>query len=316
MKTAILFFVLLVATVPVHGEGIQYTDPELHYSIKLPEGWRRLPSEALGQAAEAFRLQMGRPLPKYEAWFQRSEKPDGDYPYLLIGRQICRMPTLNELAAGSKIIAQSTVEKANNELKEVGKNFRIADPEIDLRRNVVWIETEQIVTLGDTGKVEGKICLFPGKAGVAQLEFYTTTDDLEHSKADFDFVVDSFMFEPSYDYQSSQGTDSSKPGINFDRVLMFALISGALGPLIYGLLKRLNPDYPLRLQRLRVLFVLLIVLSGIETVIHPPNGPFTLAFDLGCISVGFLGLVFLWSRNRKGSSNPAEETPTDIPPSS
>jgi len=314
MKTAILF-VLLIATVPAHGEGVQYSDPELHYSIKLPEGWRRLSSEALSEVAEDFSLHTGRPLPKYVAWFQRSDKPDGDYPYLLIGRQICRMPTLDELASDFNRNSQTITENANNSLKGIAKDSKLADAVIDTRRNMVLIEVEQSVSLGDTGKVKGRTCLFPGKAGVAQLNFYATADDFERSKADFDFVLNSVSFEPSFEYQSGLVAAPPTQRFNFDRMLMFALMGAVLGSLIYGKLKRMSPGYPLGLQRVRVACILLLVFAGLECFIDPPNGPFSLAFTLGCITIGFGGLLILWIKSQKGSSLSAGETPTDVPPS-
>jgi hypothetical protein len=315
MKTAMLFFVLLIATVPLHGEGIQYSDPELHYSIKFPEGWRRLPSEILDQLVEEFRLQIGNPLPKYDAWFQRSDRPVGDFPYLLISRQICRMPTLDELAAGLDSNALTSAETIDNKLNRFVKGTKLAKSVIDRRRNLVIVESEQFVGLGNRGKAKGKTCIFPGKAGVAQLNFATSADDVERSRAEFDFILESFSFEPSYDYQSGLVADVPKPMLNFEQVLVFALIGGFVGPLIYGFLKRVSPDYPPGLQRLRVLFVFLIVMGGLDLIVNPPNGPFRLTFDLVGMSIGFMGLVIMWSNRIKGSSLPAKETQSDAPSS-
>lgn len=102
MKCSISFLALSFIAAIAHGEGVQYSDAELHYSIKVPEGWQRLPPGVADKVTEAFILQTGVPMPKYQAWFQRSDRQVGDYPYLLINRQICQTPTLDELAASMK----------------------------------------------------------------------------------------------------------------------------------------------------------------------------------------------------------------------
>jgi hypothetical protein len=80
MKALISLLVLFSVTVLAHGDGVQYSDPELHYSIKLPEGWRRLAPGFADRAAEALARQTGEPPLKCQAWFQRSDKADGAYP--------------------------------------------------------------------------------------------------------------------------------------------------------------------------------------------------------------------------------------------
>lgn len=315
MKSAIPFLILLTATTFAHGEGVRYSDPEVHYSIKFPEGWRRLPPEVSRRAAEAFVRQTGHSFPPFEAWFQRSDGPDGAYPYLLISRQICDMPTLDKLAADLGRHARAAAERADDRLGGLVHAFKIAEPVIDTHRKMVFIKTEQTVDLNDTGNVKGTICLFPGQAGVAQLAFYTTAEDIGRTKADFDFILDSLSFEPSYGYKARLAANSPQAEFNPDRVLMFALIGGALGMLCYGLLRRKNPNSTPGLLRLQVFFALLIVLSGLELIIHTPSGPISLTLIVGGTIVGVSGLVILWSRGRKESCVSLVKTPTEGPPS-
>ncbi len=221
------------------------------------------------------------------------------------------MPTLDELAAG----LDSDAESMDNKLNRFVKATKLAKSVIDRRRNMVIVESEQFVVLGNRGKSTGKTCICPGKAGVAQLNFTFSADDVRRYRAEFEFILDSFSFEPSYDYQSGLVADVPKPRINLEQVLEFALIGGFVCPLIYGFLKRVSPDYPPGLQRLRVLFVFLIVMGGLHLSVNPPNEPFRLTFDLVGMSIGFIGLVTMWSNRIKRLSLPVKETQSDAPSS-
>lgn len=307
----VLLFVSVTAT--AHAEVVEYSDPELHYSIRIPEGWGRLPPNIADQAVETFAHLAGASAPKYQAWFQRSDRPPTAYPYFLVSRQVCRMPTLGELAAGLKQSPEAAAERANK-LNGVMSDYKVSDPVIDTRRNMVVVETEQTVNLGDAGKVYGKCCLFPGKMGVAQLYFYTTPDDRSGSRAEFDRVLSSFAFEPGYDYES--GLAANAPGRGFDssRMLWFAAAGGLFGPFCYRLLKRINPNSPPGLLRLRTVFAMLILLGAVEFLLDPTGGPFTLTLVLGSIAVGTFGLAVSWIVLGKHPPSPAGEGPTAAPP--
>ncbi|HBI46326.1 MAG TPA: hypothetical protein DDY78_26265 [Planctomycetales bacterium] len=312
MKFRISLMVLFSVTVLAHGEGVQYSDPELHFSIKLPESWRRLPPGVADRAAEALARQTGEPLEKYQAWFQRSDKPEGDYPYILINRQICRMPTLGETADGYKSI-KAAAEKANDR-KGISSDSKMFDAVIDARRNMIFFEIEQTVNISDTGKVHGKICLFPGKVGVAQLNFWAAAADVDRSKVDFDFVLDSFVFEPGYGYQSGLAADAPTRGFDFSRLLMFGLIGGIFGPLCYRLLKSRNPNVSPSLLRLRVVFAMLVILGGLEFLIGPSSGPIRFTFVLGSIVVGVIGFAVSWIIEMKKPLPPTKDGSTDVLP--
>lgn len=303
---------IFLSIIPVcRGEGVEYTDPELHYSIRLPEGWRRLPPSAANRAAEALTLQAGVPAQKYHAWFQRSDKPEGSYPYLLINHQICPMPTLEEVAIGLKQYSHATADKLKT-IEGVVSDTKLFEPVIDTRRNMVSFETEQMILLNDIGKVYGKCCVFPGKTGVAQLFFYTDTDNRVRSRADFDSVLSSFHFEPGYEYETGLAPERPTRGFDFSRVLRFGLIGGLLGPLCYALLKSRNPNSPPKLLGFRVGSALLIVLGCLEFLIDPISGPASLTFILGSVVVGVLGFAVSWIVEVK--KLPSVERPPDATP--
>ena len=145
------------------SEVVEYKDPELHCSITFPEGWQRLPSHVANRAVQALTFQAGVPSRTFLAWYQRGNAPEGTHPFLLISRQIGRMPALRELAADIKQQTKTAPERWRAD------NPKLFHPVIDPRRRMVAFETEQTVNLNDTGKVYGKCCLFPGKLGVAEL---------------------------------------------------------------------------------------------------------------------------------------------------
>jgi hypothetical protein len=223
------------------------------------------------------------------------------------------MPTLREAADGLKSL-KAAAEKANN-LNGISSDSKVFDPVINVRRKMVFFETEQNVNINDTGQVHGKVCLFPGKAGVAQLNFYTAANDLDRSKADFDFVLDSFAFEPGYGYQSGLVADAPTQGIDFSRALMFGLIAGIFGPLCYRLLKSRNPNASPGFLRLRVVFAMLVVLGGLEFLIDPSSGPIRFAFVLCSIVAGVIGLAVSWIIEMKKPLPAAKDGSTGAPPS-
>jgi hypothetical protein len=308
--------VLLAISAPSHAEDLQFTDSELHCSLRLPEGWRRLSPEVASRGAAALSMQTGQPVRKVLAWFQRSASPDGAYPYIHITRQICQPPTLNDLAASLRNVSQAAAVKTDRNLRGIVSGSKVSDPEIDADRKMVFLEIEQTVNIGGAGKVKTKLCLFPGKGGVFELGCCTSADDWDRTNPDFDSILDSFAFELGYGYESSLGIDSPTPGFDSFRLLMFGLIGGVVGPFLYKLLKSTNPTCPAGLLRLQLVFSFVLVLSVVELLVYPPNGPVRLTFLLGCAVVGILGLIITWTRGRKGPSTPAGDRPPSMPPPS
>src|SRR5262249_41386664 len=204
------------------------------------------------------------------------------------------MPTLKELAADLRESNKLGEEKANNALRTVASDTKILDPVVDSLRKLVFFEMEQTVRLDNIGKVRGKCYVFPGKLGIAQLHFHATPDEMERSKSDFDSVLDSFAFEPGYDYESGLLADVRPRGIDLDRSLVFGLICGLLGALCYRLSKWRNPTLSPRLLRLRFIFIMLIIMSGLELLINPITGPAGSLLVLGSFGVGTAGLAASW----------------------
>jgi hypothetical protein len=252
----------------------------------------------------------GTAAPKYQAWVQRSDKPVGSYPYLLINRQICRMPRLEEVAAGLKQQKQ-TIMEVGNKLEGIVSGTKVFDPVIDNHRNMVFFEIEQTVQLNETGKVYGKCCAFPGKVGIAQLYFYTGAEDRGRSRDAFDSVLDSFVFEPGYDYEAGLGSEAPARHFDFPRVLIFGVIGGLLGPLFYRLLKARSPDSSPKLLGLRVVFALLIVLGGLELLLYPARGMLGLILVFGSILLGVGGLAASYLLKERNLHRPIEE---ELPP--
>jgi hypothetical protein len=233
---------------------------------------------------------------------------------MFINRQLCPPPTLVEIATGLRKTLPATVNDVGRKLEGIVSSSIASDPKIDEHRKIVFFETEQVVNLNGVGKVMGKVCVFPGKAGVAQLNFYATADDWDSSKSDLNSILDSFAFEQAYSYESGLGTASPSPDFDFSRLLMVGLIGGAVAPVLYAWLKSRNPNCPPGLLRLRFVFSFLIVLSVVEFLIHPSHGPVSLAFLLGCAVVGILGLIVTWKHTGEGPSTPAVNGPTSMPP--
>jgi hypothetical protein len=180
---------------------------------------------------------------------------------------------------------------------------------------MVFIEMNQTVNISDAGKVHGKICMFPGQLGVAQLNFWDAADEVDRSKGDFDFVLDSFAFEPGYGYQSGRDADAPAQGIDFSRVLMFGLIAGIFGPVCYRLLRSMIPNALPAILRLQFVFTMLVVLAGLEFLIGPSSGPIRFTFVLCSIVVGAVGFAVVWIIEMKKPLPPANDGSTGAPPS-
>jgi hypothetical protein len=309
-KTSIL--ALFVLAVHAYGQDKQYSDPELHYSIKLPKNWRRLPQSFVDRTNETTALQLG-VKPEFQAWFQRTDKPEGAYPRLQITSQICTMPTLEELESKPKKQTQTTLERTLIQ-KGLVSSSKVSDTVIDTRRMMVFYDIELEININDTGEVRSKMCIFPGKVGTAELNFSTKADDVNIFKGDFDFVLDSFAFEPGYGYQPNPVRDTSAPGFDTSRMWTFAIIGGLLAPIFSRLLRSKNPKSPPGVLRVRVVFALLMAIGGLEFLIYPSHGAIWLAFVVGSVAIGVIGLLVTWLIEMNRASSPAKESGADLPP--
>lgn len=205
MKYSVVLIVALGFTSALRADESLYDETELHYSIKLPEGWRRLPPDvAAGAGAELSRL-TGLPAPNVVAWFQRSNEPVGSYPYVMLTRQICKPPPLGEIANGVRNYREAAVAQFDRNFKGIASGSKLSEPWIDRIRKVVVFEVEQSMEIGGVKQVKSKTCLIPCKLGVAQINCSAAAEDWDRASVPFDSILDSVTFESGYGASSGGG---------------------------------------------------------------------------------------------------------------
>ena len=138
-----------------------YVDPDYHFQMTLPAGWKTIPRPVLDAAAGNPNLPGGGP--KYHAGLQLSDRDDFNYPCILIQATPAN-PT--DLASVRQMLAEAN-RKANLSVtaraKEQGKGFRLSDPVLHEERQSIWFLSDTNVDQKGVAGIRGMIVLFAGR---------------------------------------------------------------------------------------------------------------------------------------------------------
>jgi len=163
-------------------------DPSMHFSVQIPDGWRRFSEEE----ANITTLVMQLPTRPY-AFFRPSGRPTGSFPYVSVTYSPGQQPTLRGLpemsrkAQADRIILLQT--------KNPKTEYKVIEPAIDFQRNAVRYATEQHNPDGTVLVIEE--AAFPGKTGNVKLSYFHWSggDGLLWKE-----MTDSASFDAGYEY--------------------------------------------------------------------------------------------------------------------
>jgi hypothetical protein len=191
-----------------------------HYSLRVPDGWRRIDDATLRKTARTMASMTGMKTPAYEAAFELegSESPF-EYPYVLV--QFVEGSTSgayrdleNQLMKG----VEEMDAKHGEKLDEIIGEHAFDRPVVDRARNRVWMSMRAETPA--EGTMRGFMALHLGSKGVVQIALYTREDDAAEGKRVLEDFSNSVKFEDGYAFGE---------GSLFDGWMGKALIGGLIG---------------------------------------------------------------------------------------
>jgi hypothetical protein len=179
-----------------------YRDDTRHFSLKLPQGWARVPSQAVAAANNMVRGR-GFGQVQYSTGFQRSGRPPLEYPYILV--QFQSAPTegmsyedIEAQLAKAGPAMNNAVKEVKDKMSDIGKNISISRPTIDRATNRFVAESRMDVM--GVGPIAGHSIGILGKEGILFLHCYAKSSDLDNQLPTFNAIADSFQYDKGYEF--------------------------------------------------------------------------------------------------------------------
>lgn len=202
-----------------------YADPLMHYSFRIPSGWRQLSKEELEENLAALEKRFGA-RPSYDAWFRPADNQASALPHFTVATQRCSMPTLRQIQEALAGSRKDELEKLK--VMAASNSARITDPVIDVRRGCVTYSQEVRLPNGDV--LQTDMALFPGRTGVARLYFFGLQPEPYLTRAARQSVLDSFCFDRGFEYfeQAAQPptADTRFPWLVVGSLILVAVLVG------------------------------------------------------------------------------------------
>ena len=231
-RRVVLLLVILLSAATLAGAG-EHINSDLHYSFTLPDDWIEIPEKVLTQtmlkAAETTEMEPQR----YEAGYQGAGGPYFTYPYLLVQHFPLNDAPIGEIRRALKDAGAGETMKELR-IEELSKSAGPGGPVADPSRKAVFMTMKN--DYAGVGEVQTLIASFPGAEGIANVYFYTLSDDFEGRLPAFQGVIDSFKFDDGYEFDWSGAEASYWAGIA-KRGLVGAAVGCVVG-LLYALFRK------------------------------------------------------------------------------
>jgi len=198
----LIIFVSVFLTQNVEAENPIYHNSENHFSFKIPDGWMKTPQKFVDdfnkrlekQPPTAFKNITILQLKKSTYWF--------DYPHFRVGinkKKTCK-EEIKKLIASKKL--KEAMDQVASEIERTSpltSNMEIDKPIYDDKRNLILMKRSSHIA--ETGKVKSLMAIFLGNEVSISLDFYSLEDDYRKYMLDFSEVINSFKFDPGYEYK-------------------------------------------------------------------------------------------------------------------
>lgn len=205
---------------------LAYSNSADHYSFNLPNGWKEIPKSVIDKVMDEIAKQANTKRVEYISGFQSEGKEYFEYPYILVQNHKLDTPSFSQiektLNSGD---FQEKVNRGTSAYSELLKNSAIEKPFIDKEHNIIFMNTQMDVA--NIGQVKGLMAMFIGKNGIAQLNFYSKTNEYSKWLPVFNSVIDSFKYEDGFAYNPTEAKKNDEPPL-FKGVLEEG-ITGAIG---------------------------------------------------------------------------------------
>jgi hypothetical protein len=243
-REATSFFVgLTLLALTGRSSAEEYRDAARHFTITLPGGWGQIPAEALARVNQQVKARME--AVQYATGFQEVKRLPLSFPYVLVQIQAAPPPGTSyeqiERELGAKL--QAGVRKAEGSLADVLKNVSVGSAALDRTKNRIYMNMQMEVA--GVGKVRSLSVGALGSEHVVFIHCYAPENEIEERSPVFNQIVDSFTFEPGYEFKPDSGS-----GFDSSRIAVMAA-AGALIGLAVALINKLrkgkrtpDPDMP------------------------------------------------------------------------
>jgi hypothetical protein len=207
-----LFLIALVGICSVQNaeaENYIYHNSENHFSFKIPDGWMKTPQNVLDENIKLLEQQANKTnvsLPnafRPIAIFQLKKThnwPDVPYFQIVIEEGKVSKKAIKELISSGeyKEVFEKGVSEARVILPPI-KSVEIGTPIYFDKRNLLLSKSSSFVT--GTGKVTSLAAMFLGSETQVSFGFYSSEADYQKYMLDFSEVINSFKFDPGYEYK-------------------------------------------------------------------------------------------------------------------
>jgi uncharacterized membrane-anchored protein len=200
----------------LRAAGEIYTDAADRYSIQLPEGWKILPKTEIDRAMSQMSMMTGAARVDFIVGFQRADKPSFGYPYILVQRHRLNTPTADEMIKTAENELPEAAEKVADQLKKIANGVALEKPTVDRKRHIIFFSIEMNVV--NIGPVKGLSAMMLGKNGIVQLNFYATKADFPAQMPVFQNMLDTFKWEPGYEYDEAAAKQNVPVPFNWENV--------------------------------------------------------------------------------------------------
>ncbi|MFA5810784.1 MAG: hypothetical protein WC956_00460 [bacterium] len=191
--------------VSIAANRIVYSNKDLHYKLKLPEGWEEIPKSAIDEASASVKASsniISAKLIKFDAAFQKKANAYFTFPYLLISNRIDDTQTLGELKNSllEELSAtkqkQGTLASIAEEMKMKFNNWNLNVDETR-KRIIVTFDADSAV-----GGLRASIVSIPGKYGTVMLNIYSYKEPDYSDVKDINYIMDNFAFDRDAEYST------------------------------------------------------------------------------------------------------------------
>lgn len=235
MRYAFMSAVWIAAvTLGLVAKGEVYRDPKFHFSFQLPPGWQTMPAETLSDINHLLSQRLSQKNPLFDQVFLPVGGELADSPYVLVE---CIPADLNGLSYEQiqrefDKESQTTVEKVEGALSDLGSDLSMGQAVVDRTRNRVVFTTQ--LDVAGVGPVRGVTFGFFSSQGIVFLNCYDLASDFQRRAPLFEVMAESFTVDPGYEFQpGSSGLFNTS--IPITRIALFAAIG--IGSICAGLFR-------------------------------------------------------------------------------
>jgi hypothetical protein len=226
--------------------GTVIHQPQLGYSLTMPDGWEQIPTKAIEEQMQAAAAATGTQMSqRYDDGFQRAN--GGDYfqhPYIMVQvKENGRMPE-QQLTKMKSVRAglQTGLDSASKKLAPVISNMTLGESYYDADNECVLIRMS--MNLEIIGEVKALTCCFLTERGMLLFHCYSKAAEFDTQLLVFQDLLKSVKISDDLKYKPRLG-DSI--GLDFGRIGRSTLIGGVIGGLfgvVFWLKKKIQNKQP------------------------------------------------------------------------